>query len=75
MKAITEKTLIPLSLVMTLIGGVFWLTSIYFEAKAANSSITEIKQKQDSYTETLNSIDKRLSRIEGFLSRLGRRND
>ena len=57
---ITESTLIPLSLAITMAGGIFWLTTIYSKTEAIASAM-------DKYTTALISIDQRLSRIEGRL--------
>lgn len=67
MLAVSEKTLLPLSLVIGIMGGSSWLTTIYVQNKAHAGMIEEIKVRQDAYTQTLQKIDARLSRIEGKL--------
>ena len=67
MKKITEETLIPLGLVIAMIGGIFWLSSIYFETKTSANDIKDLKAQQELYNQTLSNIDHRLSRIEGKL--------
>lgn len=62
MTKITHNTLIPLSLVLTLVGGVFWLSSMYTTVSAAQQDFAEARRY-------LQQIDQRLSRIEGALSR------
>ncbi len=59
---ITENTLVPLSLVITLAGGIFWLTVIYSKTEA-NAALG------DRMSTALESIDQRLSRIEGRLTK------
>lgn len=71
---ITESTLIPISFVVSLVGGVFWLTTIYSQSNANAVEITEIKSKQEVLVQTLNEkqtlmLD-RLSRIEGRLENI-----
>lgn len=44
-KSVTESTLIPISLVVILFGGVFWLSSIWFKADASAYAVTEIKKE------------------------------
>lgn len=49
-KSITEKTLIPIGLVITLAGFIFWISSIFIDGR---------------YTkEKVNSIESRMERIE-----------
>ncbi len=71
MKAITEKTLVPISLVVVLIGGIIWLTQIYTTANANSDNIRDIKRMEFRYRkmlfDRLNSIDRRLAVIEGSL--------
>ncbi len=66
--AITEKTVIPLGVFVILVGGIVWLTSIYAESHQNAVAISELKLKQDEYNRTVQSIDSRLSHIEGVLS-------
>lgn len=66
MTKITQNTLIPLSLVITLLGGVFWLSSMYTTVVAAQQDFSEAKRY-------LQQIDQRLSRIEGAMSQLERK--
>lgn len=67
LKKISEDTLIPLSFIVVLSGGVFWITSMYSEVKANTQSIQELKETNEAYIRTVQSIDSRLSRIEGKL--------
>lgn len=68
MNKIFEGTLMPVSLVITLMGGVFWLSSMYAKTSANTDSITKLEQK----LEYIHSIDQRLAVIEGELKRLRR---
>jgi hypothetical protein len=68
---ITENTLLPISLVITLVGGVFWLTTIYSQSNANAVEIKEMKTKQELIIQELSEkqtlmLD-RLARIEGRL--------
>jgi hypothetical protein len=67
MKEITEKTLIPISLVVVIIGGVAWFTSLYSKAASLETSLDDVKRTQESYIQYMQRIDHRLSRIEGKL--------
>lgn len=63
-KVISEKTLIPISLVMTIVTGVSWATNIYSKTVDHQDAIEELEKNQDKLTNIMISIDKRLSRIE-----------
>lgn len=43
MASITEKTLIPISLVLTIIGGVVWLTTLWARTEAHANEISDLK--------------------------------
>ena len=45
---LSEKTLIPISLVITIIGGVVWLTTLWFRTEAQAQNIAEVKAEQKS---------------------------
>ena len=73
---ISENTGISIGLVITLVGGIFWLSTIYFQGKANASAIEAIYQERGErrveYLDTMKSLDDtlkemntRLSRIEG----------
>ena len=58
---VSENTLIPISLVLTIIGGVFWLTSMYSKVEAHEATLLHIHDAQQKFQEEV--ID-RLARIE-----------
>jgi hypothetical protein len=66
-KSITESTLLPISLVITLIGGVVWLSTIWYKADANAYAINEVKQsiKEDKQflREDLTKINDKLDYI------------
>lgn len=66
---ITEGTLVPLSLVAIVAGGIFWLSTLYAEVKANTDGLSRIEERSDKYLTTVEDINKRLSRIEGKLDR------
>ena len=65
--AITEKTLIPLSLLLVIAGGIFWFSSMYSQTQANAESIVEVKQQQKDdrkeILDRLNVIDLKIDRI------------
>lgn len=67
MKKISEGTLVPLSLVLTIAGGAFWISSVYSMAATNSKEIQMLRDKQDQYYEEIQKVDERLSRIEGKL--------
>ena len=67
MDMITEKTLVPISLLAVLAGGVFWLSSMYAQTTANAQAIVEIKEAQKDdrreIIERLNHIDNKIDRL------------
>lgn len=57
---ISEKTLLPLGVVVVLIGGIAWITNLSFQANASAKSVEKVITRLDE-------ISDRLSRIEGKL--------
>ena len=66
---ISENRLVQISwgalgaLLVSVVGGVLWLSVIYYTADANAKSIAEIKEDLN----VLDSIDNRLSNIEGYI--------
>lgn len=64
---INEGTRLPLGLVISMLGSVvgvvFWLTTMYADLASAKEQVKELKVE----IKVLNRIDKRLSNIEGRL--------
>lgn len=71
---ISEKTLIPISTILVIVGAVFWLTNIYNLANTNAYGIESIKKKvsttDSKIIERIDLIDQRLSRIEGKLDQI-----
>ena len=68
MKSITESTLLPISMVITLSGGIAWLTTIYNITVTNEKAIERVESKQDRYNENLAIILNKLANIEGRLN-------
>ncbi len=66
---ITEKTLVPLGLLASIIGLVFWVSGIYYTGIANAKAIEKLTQQQMEYNAVVYSIDKRLSIIESKVTR------
>ena len=67
MKAITEATLMPISLVLVLIGGVSWLSTLHAKTESVGFKVEKVEVMQDEYNRNLKEILVKLSRIEGRL--------
>lgn len=67
MRSITERTMLPLSLIISLGGGIAWFTSLYSLSESNSERIAELTKKQEYYLQFIQTIDRRLSRIEGKL--------
>lgn len=57
---IDQDTVIPIGLLITIIGGVYWLSNLSFTANASEKEIVELK----SEIKVLNTINYRLKRLE-----------
>lgn len=68
---ISENTGISISVVISLLGGIFWLSTLYAKTVATEQSINRIELNQQEYYKNLTEINNRLGRIEGYL----RKND
>jgi hypothetical protein len=65
---ITEKTLLPVSLVIVIIGGVFWLTTLHSKVNANEKELDEINGiEQGTLRSQIIEANKALARIEGHL--------
>lgn len=68
---ITEKTLIPISLLTIIVGGVFWLTNIYFSTATNASEIKELKQQRKDDTILINEkLDKLIEDVSFIKGKL-----
>jgi len=64
---LSEDTPITIGLLVIIIGGVLWLSSMDASGKANTKALDEIKMEQKLYLETVLSIDRRLANLEGRL--------
>lgn len=64
---LSEKTLVPISLLAVLAGGIFWLSSMYVQTQANAHAVVEIKEQQrddrKEIIERLNLIDAKIDRL------------
>lgn len=63
---ITESTLLPISLVITLLGGGGFVTYIYYQTVANAKELSELKVKQDMLTEIRLDISVIKTKIEAM---------
>lgn len=74
MTVLNEKTLVPISLVITIIGGVVWLTTLWFRTEAFASEISDIKSEQRSVVSEVRENNKEvMKKLIELEIRLGRR--
>ncbi len=64
---ITSDTLIPLSALAAIMGGVFWLSVLYSDVQSVIGEIESAKQFRMKMWDHQISMDRRLARIEGKL--------
>lgn len=69
MGKITEGTLVPISLVIVLVGGIFWLTQLYFTTQSNASTIEKMQIQSEKIDQSLSEILERLARIEERIKR------
>ena len=68
MSRIDEKTLFPLSLIILIMGGVMWLTSMSSKVNANEKQLEDLNSTHPgSLRHEVKEIQKSLSRIEGAL--------
>lgn len=67
MGKITESTLIPLSLVILLGGGIAWAATLNAKASSNERALDEIKAMQFQYNQNMEEVGERLARIEGAM--------
>jgi len=72
---ITEGTLLPISLVIVIIGGASWLTTIHAGEKVNAENIVEMKTQTKEFSDKvdhkLDTVLDRLARIEEQLKQIG----
>ena len=64
---ITPETLIPLSVLGAVCGGVAWLSAMHMDLTHANAEIANFKTELSSMVDNQRGIDRRLSKMEGQL--------
>lgn len=70
MKVLTENTKISVSLFVLLVGGIFWLSKIYFLAESNAATLTLVTEKQDRYSSDISAIRESIVKIETDVSHL-----
>jgi len=68
MNKISAKTPITISLMISIMVVVVWAITVWADVRANSKSIEQIEVQQKIYVDNVQSIDKRLSRIEGALN-------
>jgi hypothetical protein len=61
---LSEQTLIPLSLVGSIVGGVVWLSVIYYKSEATAKDVDQLKSYQLEVIQRLSRIETKLEHLE-----------
>lgn len=69
MRPVSEATAISIGLTIILLGGVFWLSSLYSLASNTEARTTKIEQKQDLYMQDMQGIKEDLAVIKQILKK------
>jgi hypothetical protein len=67
-KVVNEKTLLPLSLVFTLVSAIAWLSGLHSDQKRAEATLARLEHELENHDHYIQAVDERLSRIEGKLT-------
>lgn len=70
MKTITENTKVSLALLIVILGGVSWLTKIYYMAEGTAQAMMKVQEKQDKYSEDIAKIKEDIAAIRGKVESL-----
>jgi len=71
---LTEKTLVPISLIIVLLGAMLWLSEIYAMAKHSSEEIKAIKQEKRQDLDAINNkFDRILSDLNYIKGRVERK--
>lgn len=70
MQKITENTLVPISILGVIVGGIFWLSNMYFQTKASADDIVEIKAFQLQYMKDTAQIREDMAVIKATLKEI-----
>lgn len=71
---ISENTGVSVGLVIALVGGVFWLSTMWAQGRANASAIEAIsldrKEKREEYLDTMNQISEEMKKMNTSISRM-----
>ena len=65
---ISEKSLVPISFVLILLGGAYRIESTAFSAKNSEKEISILKTNQDQMARDISDVKTILARIEGAMN-------
>jgi len=72
---LSTDTLLPLGFVLTIIGGVFWLSVMWSEGRSNAREITSIKIELKEMQIKNTELENRFTRFETILERLDKRTE
>lgn len=73
-KTISDKTLVPLSVVIAIVSATMWASSVKAEAEESRIALAKSEKLMENYSNILRNIDERLSKIEGAVESYRARN-
>lgn len=70
MKSISENSKITIGLLVAVIGGIVWVSKMYFLAESNASVLEKVQQKQEIYTTDIGAIRESIVKIQSDLDYL-----
>lgn len=61
---LNNNTLIPIGLVVSMISGIFWISSVYYKVEASAREVDSHTKTISSIARTLTKMDRRMFRME-----------
>lgn len=71
MGTISEKTKIPVSLVITIVLLTFWLSGVSFQGMANGKDVDDLKKKQEKYDQMVTDIAVIKAEVHEIKQRIG----
>lgn len=61
---ITQKTLVPLGVIFMVLGGVIWLTTLFFDVQQLKNGIKEVRGATETTSSIVSMQTERITRLE-----------
>ena len=63
-KSITEKTLVPITMVIAVLGAALWLSNIYFLANNNAENINDLQSRVEAFVNANSDLIERFAKLE-----------